>query len=100
MRGALAAGLRAAADLLSPPPPLPSPRVELTVTRSRRKVIDGLELHWDTLDHEPLSPPLEAQTMGLYDTLDLSHDVNGWTKDGQTCVVSHVYHVTWREVLP
>ena len=90
--------LRAAADLLSPPPPRPSARLELTVTRSRRKKVAGIEWLPETLDHEPLDPPLESQRMGPYDSLDLSHDVKGYDLEGQPTVVSNVWRVTWREV--
>jgi hypothetical protein len=98
VRETLAGALRGAANRLSPPPPPPRPKAAITVTRSRRKVIDGIEMTFETLDHDELAPPLRNSTMGVNDELDLSHDVNGWTQEGLTCVVSHTFHVTWEQV--
>lgn len=94
----LGQALRTAADLVAPLPPAPLPRMVLTVTRSRRKLIDGVEAINDSLDHEPLHPPLDDAVLGRYDQLDLTHDVNGWDRDGRQVTVSHAYHLTWREV--
>jgi hypothetical protein len=90
--------LRSAADVLAPPPPLPSPKIALTVTRSRRKLINGVEWLPDALDEAPMSPPLESEPMGPYDTLDLDYTVNGFTADGKSSKLTHTYHLRWREV--
>lgn len=92
--------LRFAADAIAPPPPRPSPKIELTVTRSRRKLINGVEWLPDALDQVSMSPPLQNETMGPYDTLDLDYDVHGFTADGKRCTVQHTFHLRWREVQP
>jgi hypothetical protein len=90
--------LRTAADFLAPQPPSPLPRMVLTATRSRQKLIEDVEWLPDALVCAPLDPPLEDAVLGRYDQLDLSHDVHGWDRDGRRTTVKHTYHVTWREV--
>jgi hypothetical protein len=90
--------LRTAADVLAPPPPLPSPKIALTVTHSRRKLVDGVEWLPDALDEVPLNPPIRRETMGPYDTIDLGSTVNGFTEDGRPSKVTFTYHLRWQEV--
>jgi hypothetical protein len=90
--------LRSAADVLAPPPPAPSPKIALTVTRSRRKVIDGVEWLPDALDHVPLPTPINEVPMGPYDTIDLAYSMEGFTADGKPSTLTSTYHLRWREV--
>jgi hypothetical protein len=90
--------LRSAADVLAPPPPLPSPKIALTVTRSRRKTIDGVEWLPDALDRVPLPEPIESVPMGPYDTVDLAYSFEGFTADGRPSTLTSTYHLQWKEI--
>jgi hypothetical protein len=90
--------LRTAADVLAPPPPVPSPQVAVTIRRSGRKYFEGVEWLPESFDDQPITPPMEDAVLGAYDTVNLRHDVLGYDRDGKEVLMSQTFHVTFREV--